>query len=181
MASETFSIPAKETSTPQRTPLSNLTNLELLYLEMADRFPSIEDLDSGAQHSEAPAGGSFLDRERAVLGDDADLFSSGEQQRATVEDGDNDLLGGDFSEIQQPSADADELDGFESSFPAIDTRNDVCCTPSSLHTLSNTIPRTSAPAAPSPTRNPATPATSRQAPKPTQPPSPPGAPNAPPT
>jgi hypothetical protein len=127
---QTFSTPAKKTSTPQRSPLSNLTNLELLYLEMADRFPSIEDLDSGAQPSEAPAGGSFLDRERAALGDDADLFSSGEQQTATVEDGDNDLLGGDFSEIQQPSADADELDGFESSFPAIDTRNDVCCTPS---------------------------------------------------
>jgi hypothetical protein len=107
-------------------PLGELTNLELLYREMADRFPSIEDLDSGAQPSEAPAGGSFLDRERAALGDDADLFSSGNEQTATVEDGDNDLLGGDFSEVQQPAlgADADDLD-FESSFPAIDTRNEV--------------------------------------------------------
>ena len=122
---------AKKGTTPPKStepkPLAKLTNLELLYREMADRFPSIEDLDSGAQPSEAPTGGSFLDRERAALGDDADLFASGNEQTATVEDGDNDLLGGDFSEVQQPSAgaDADELDGFESSFPAIDTRNEV--------------------------------------------------------
>lgn len=119
---------AKKGTTPAKSTESNpTTNLELLYREMADRFPSIEDLDSGAQPSEAPAGGSFLDRERAALGDDADFFASGNEQTATVEDGDNDLLGGDFSEIQQPSAgaDADELDGFESSFPAIDTRNEV--------------------------------------------------------
>jgi hypothetical protein len=117
----------KTTSTIQSKPLGELTNLELLYREMADRFPSIEDLDSGAVPSEGPAGGSFLERERAALGDDADLFASGNEQAATVEDGDNDLLGGDFSDVQQPSAgaDADELDGFESSFPAIDTRNEV--------------------------------------------------------
>lgn len=122
-------------------PLGELTNLELLYREMADRFPSIEDLDSGAQPSEAPAGGSFLDRERAALGDDADLFSSGNEQTATVEDGDNDLLGGDFSEVQQTSldAEADELDGFESSFPAIDTRNEVR-SPIPLTSRSNKYP-----------------------------------------
>lgn len=143
---QTFPTPVKKPLTP-RKPLSDLTNLELLYVEMADRFPSIEDLDSGAQPSEAPAGGSFLDRERAVLGDDADLFSS-EQQTATVEDGDNDLLGGDFSEVQQPSGDADELNGFESSFPAIDTTNEVCATQLS-HTTPLNIPfRTSAPGAP---------------------------------
>lgn len=117
------------TATIQSIPLAKLTNIELLYREMADRFPSIEDLDSGALPSEGTAGGSFLDRERAALGDDADLFASGNEQVATVEDDDNDLLGGDFSDIQQPSAgahaDADELDGFESSFPAIDTRNEV--------------------------------------------------------
>ena len=132
MASENKGLPQTFQYSPkndrQRKPLTELTNLELLYLEMADRFPSIEDLDSGAQPSEAPTGGSFLDRERAILGDDADLFSSGDQQTARVEDGDNDLLGGDFSEVQQPSegVEADELDGFESSFPAIDTRNEVC-------------------------------------------------------
>jgi hypothetical protein len=93
---------------------------------MADRFPSIEDLDSGAQPTEAPAGGSLAERERALLGDDADLFASGNEQTATVEDDDNDLLGGDFSDVQAPFGGADdELSGFESSFPAIDTRNEV--------------------------------------------------------
>jgi hypothetical protein len=48
-----------------------------------------------------------------------------------VEDGDDDLLGGDAdftSAPAQPSGGAavDDLDDFESSFPAIDTRNYVC-------------------------------------------------------
>ena len=64
------------------------------------------------------------------MGEDADLFSANDalNQSATVEDGDadDDLLGGGdaFSAPQQPSGN-DDLDGFESSFPAIDTQNDV--------------------------------------------------------
>lgn len=67
-------------------------------------------------------GTSFLDRERAVLGDEADQFATAQDHLATtVEDaGDDDLLGG------LGAADgADEILGFESSFPTIDTSNDV--------------------------------------------------------
>jgi hypothetical protein len=65
---------------------------------------------------------NFLDRERALLGDDADQFASENDRAATVEDGDDDLLGGDFS---QANVGGQEMSGFESSFPAIDTTNDV--------------------------------------------------------
>lgn len=71
---------------------------------------------------------NFLDRERALLGDDADQFASENDRAATVEDGDDDLLGGDFS---QANVGGQEMSGFESSFPAIDTTNDVS-TPASL-------------------------------------------------
>ena len=55
---------------------------------------------------------------------------------ATVEDGDDDLLGGDFS---QANIGGQEMSGFESSFPAIDTTNDVsnALLPCSLHVLPN--------------------------------------------
>ena len=116
---------------------------------MADRFPSIEDIDAGKVstilHARSlltlskgetdvrpgsTAQGSFLERERALLGEDADLFAANDKPgAATVEDGDEDLLGGDedfTSAPAQPSGRAqNELDDFESSFPAIDTRNDV--------------------------------------------------------
>lgn len=44
-----------------------------------------------------------------------------------MEDGDDDLLGGDFG--GQANVDSQEMSGFESSFPAIDTTNEVsmCC------------------------------------------------------
>jgi hypothetical protein len=78
-------------------------------------------------------GGDFLARERALLGEDADLFTANDAKSnvATVQDGDDDLLGGDddfTSAPAQPSGGAaanNDLDDFESSFPAIDTRNDV--------------------------------------------------------
>jgi len=60
------------------------------------------------------------------LGDDADLFASNDTQTARVEDGDDDLLGGDFSGAPaRTDVDTEELDGFESSFPAIETQNAV--------------------------------------------------------
>jgi hypothetical protein len=65
----------------------------------------------------------FLSRERALLGDDADQFTSENDKLATVEDGgDDDLLGGDYS---QANVGGQEMNGFESSFPAIDTTNEV--------------------------------------------------------
>ncbi|CAO2653972.1 Nn.00g107050.m01.CDS01 [Neocucurbitaria sp. VM-36] len=99
---------------------------------MADRFPSLDEIDAG--HTEARGEATnfdlvgdsngtddFLSRERALLGDDADQFASENDRVATVEDGDDDLLGGDFS---QANVGSQEMDGFESSFPAIDTTNE---------------------------------------------------------
>lgn len=79
---------------------------------------------------DSTAQGSFLERERALLGDDAELFAGNDKPgAATVTDGDDDLLGddGDFTSAPaQPSGGAQhELNDFESSFPAIDSRNDV--------------------------------------------------------
>jgi hypothetical protein len=65
----------------------------------------------------------FLSRERALLGDDADLFASSNDKLATVEDDDDDLLGGSTS--FQANVGGEEISGFESSFPAIDTSNEV--------------------------------------------------------
>ncbi|KAJ4374924.1 Clathrin light chain [Neocucurbitaria cava] len=99
---------------------------------MADRFPSLDEIDAGHTQARGEAtnfdlvGDSngtddFLSRERALLGDDADQFASENDRVATVEDGDDDLLGGDFS---QANVGSQEMDGFESSFPAIDTTNE---------------------------------------------------------
>lgn len=71
----------------------------------------------------------FLARERALLGDDADQFATPADNAATVDD-DDDLLGGGQS--YQASADH-EMGGFESSFPAIDTSNEVSFRCSSVY------------------------------------------------
>ncbi|KAF1973823.1 hypothetical protein BU23DRAFT_553817 [Bimuria novae-zelandiae CBS 107.79] len=99
---------------------------------MADRFPSLDEFDAG--HTEARGDGDidlvgdgageldFAARERALLGDDADQFATENDKVATVEDGDDDLLGGDSS--FQANTGNEEMLGFESSFPAIDTTNE---------------------------------------------------------
>ncbi|KAI9879783.1 MAG: hypothetical protein M1830_007225 [Pleopsidium flavum] len=101
---------------------------------MADRFPSLEDFSAG--QTEARGNGvhdtgdhevddDFLTRERAALGDDAAQFSSAGDNihgSATVEDGEEDLLGGDVS-YNGGSAGGEEVTEFESSFPAIDSSN----------------------------------------------------------
>lgn len=80
---------------------------------------------------DASGQGDFLERERALLGEDAELFNAGDSKpgATTVEDGDDDLLGGDdfVSAPAQPSGGAanNDIDDFESSFPAIDTTNNV--------------------------------------------------------
>ena len=68
-------------------------------------------------------GDDFLSREKALLGDDANQFSTSNDNAAFVEDGDDDdLLGGGGGY----SGGNEELNEFESSFPAIDSRNEVC-------------------------------------------------------
>ena len=70
----------------------------------------------------------FLTRERAALGDDAAQFSTPRDNAGTsanVQDDDDDLLGGEDSYGGDQTG-SNEISSFESSFPAIDTRNEVC-------------------------------------------------------
>ncbi len=69
-------------------------------------------------------GDDFLTRERALLGDDAAQFSSTNDAAATVEDGDDDLLGGG-GDYDEGRAGGEEISQFESSFPAMDSQNQV--------------------------------------------------------
>jgi Clathrin light chain len=111
------------------------------HYNMADRFPSLEEFDSGGRIPSASfhssiltqvdiqgattldlnptmtLGEDFLTRERAALGDDATQFASGNDAAAFLEDGDDDLLGG--------GGRGEEIEEFQSSFPAIDARNNV--------------------------------------------------------
>ncbi|KAF2743285.1 hypothetical protein M011DRAFT_410904 [Sporormia fimetaria CBS 119925] len=98
---------------------------------MADRFPSLDEIDAGQTEARGEANfdlvgdatdDDFLTRERAILGDDADQFASPNDKLASVEDGDDDLLGG--SGNFQSNAGGEEMMGFESSFPAFDTSNE---------------------------------------------------------
>jgi hypothetical protein len=77
------------------------------------------DLLGGAETDE-----DFLARERAALGDDADQFATPADNLARVDGGD-DLLG-DAETYGRGSAANEEVDEFESSYPAIDNRNQVC-------------------------------------------------------
>ncbi|PSK42544.1 Clathrin light chain [Elsinoe australis] len=102
---------------------------------MADRFPSIEDIDSGNAEVQGDASfnaldddpSDFLARERAALGEDANQFSTGNDQMASVEDGDDDLLGGGGGDTSsyQPAPTNNDIGDFESSFPTIDTQNEA--------------------------------------------------------
>ncbi|GAP90795.1 putative clathrin light chain [Rosellinia necatrix] len=78
---------------------------------MADRFPSLDDFDSGAQTEikdvGSPSADDFLARERALLGDDATQFTTGNESAALADHSD-DLLGGD-----SPAGNAQ----FETQFP----------------------------------------------------------------
>ncbi|KAI1436050.1 clathrin light chain [Xylaria sp. CBS 124048] len=82
---------------------------------MADRFPSLDDFDSGAQteikDGGAPSADDFLARERALLGDDATQFTTGNES-AALDEPMGDLLGGG-----EPTSNAQ----FESQFPNLST------------------------------------------------------------
>ncbi|OTB05261.1 hypothetical protein M426DRAFT_57174 [Hypoxylon sp. CI-4A] len=82
---------------------------------MADRFPSLDDFDSGAQTEIQDVGSSgddFLARERALLGEDATQFTTGDESAALADPSSDDLLGGGDSAQ------------FESQFPDINTSNE---------------------------------------------------------
>ncbi|KAJ9221982.1 hypothetical protein DTO169C6_5611 [Paecilomyces variotii] len=93
---------------------------------MADRFPSLEDFSAGqtdvVETNGADNADDFLARERALLGEDAEQFATPNDAtaaaEATVAD-DDDLIGGDL-----PQGASEEIPGFESSFPAIETQNE---------------------------------------------------------
>ena len=70
------------------------------------------------------AGEDFLTRERAALGDDAAFFASSNDNAVTVQNGEDDLLGsgGTYNGAQQGG---EEITEFESSYPAVDTHNNV--------------------------------------------------------
>ena len=72
----------------------------------------------------SPSGDDFLARERAVLGDDATQFASNNNRATFAEDDDDDLLGGGNNDGA-----GEEVVEFESSYPAIDTRNEVIQSP----------------------------------------------------
>ncbi|TGJ84315.1 hypothetical protein E0Z10_g4457 [Xylaria hypoxylon] len=86
---------------------------------MADRFPSLDDFDSGAQtdirNVGSPSADDFLARERALLGDDATQFTTGNETAALAELSD-DLLGDDK---------ADGSAHFESQFPDLASNEQV--------------------------------------------------------
>ncbi|GJD03775.1 Clathrin light chain [Colletotrichum higginsianum IMI 349063] len=91
---------------------------------MADRFPSLEDFDSGAQtdikdSGASPSADDFLAREKALLGEDANQFATAGDS-AAFNAGDDDLLGGGGSGnvISEEST-------FESQFPDLANQNDV--------------------------------------------------------
>ncbi|KAH6603332.1 clathrin light chain [Trichoderma cornu-damae] len=78
---------------------------------MADRFPSLEDFDSGAQTdikevSDEPSAEDFLAREKALLGDDANQFATSDDANALAEPSGGLLGGGNAAEST-----------FESQFP----------------------------------------------------------------
>ncbi|KAF9890899.1 hypothetical protein FE257_005475 [Aspergillus nanangensis] len=96
---------------------------------MADRFPSLEDFSEGqtevADNNAGSEENDFLARERAALGDDADQFATAQDHVAADENVDtgDDLLGG-AEEAPAGGVSHQDMSGFESSFPAIDTQNE---------------------------------------------------------
>ncbi|EHA20852.1 clathrin light chain [Aspergillus awamori] len=95
---------------------------------MADRFPSLEDFSAGQTEVVETNGASdesdFLARERAMLGDDAEQFATPQDHVADDVNNDDDLLGGADAAPSAGGVEPQEIAGFESSFPALDTQNE---------------------------------------------------------
>lgn len=86
-----------------------------------------ETTPRGNGSSDLDGDSDFLTRERAALGDDAAQFGGQKDNAATVEEGgddDGDLLGGGYQDGGATNGNEEMLD-FESSFPAVDTQNNV--------------------------------------------------------
>ena len=67
----------------------------------------------------------FLARERAMLGDDAEQFATPQDHVAADDVNNDDLLGGADVAPAAGGVEPQEIAGFESSFPALDTQNEV--------------------------------------------------------
>ncbi|EHK15165.1 uncharacterized protein TRIVIDRAFT_78275 [Trichoderma virens Gv29-8] len=100
---------------------------------MADRFPSLEDFDSGAQTdikevSDEPSAEDFLAREKALLGDDANQFTTSDDANALADVG-GDLLGesnaaqstfeSQFPDLANPAAGLAGVDGNIMTGPSV--------------------------------------------------------------
>ncbi|KAK1237515.1 hypothetical protein MKX08_003140 [Trichoderma sp. CBMAI-0020] len=100
---------------------------------MADRFPSLEDFDSGAQTdikdvSDEPSAEDFLAREKALLGDDANQFTTSDDANVLAETG-GDLLGetavaessfeSQFPDLANPAAGLAGVDGNIMTGPSV--------------------------------------------------------------
>ncbi|KAM6476369.1 clathrin light chain [Trichoderma sp. SZMC 28011] len=100
---------------------------------MADRFPSLEDFDSGAQTdikevSDEPTAEDFLAREKALLGDDANQFTTSDDANALA-DASGDLLGesnaaastfeSQFPDLASPTAGLAGMDGNIMTGPSV--------------------------------------------------------------
>ena len=82
----------------------------------------IEDSNIRADKPHAStADDDFLARERAALGDDAAQFASENDHNAAPLQDDEDLLGGGDNR----HTNNDQFADFESSFPTVDTHNEV--------------------------------------------------------
>lgn len=100
---------------------------------MADRFPSLDEFDAGKTEAQGSSGNAldstetsdFLARERAALGEDAEQFTTAQDNVATVADADEDDLLGGGAPTNGASAGGDMMGDFESSFPAVDTSNEA--------------------------------------------------------
>ena len=84
-----------------------------------------ENVGNGTTAIDGARNDDFLARERAALGDDANQFTTGQDKTANLHNDDDDLLGGGADNFNGAPTGGEEILEFESSFPAVDTRNDV--------------------------------------------------------
>ena len=96
---------------------------ELLFLILTARLGQTGPVGNGTAAGDGTADADFLTRERAALGEDAAQFSTTGDHNATLQDDDDDLLGG--GDYSGANVGGEEITEFESSFPTIDTHNDV--------------------------------------------------------
>ena len=73
--------------------------------------------------SGSPSATNFLEREKALLGDDANQFATVEE--AGFDDDDNDLLGGGLDSSAGAGAGIETDAAFESQFPDLSAGNEV--------------------------------------------------------